>query len=158
MTITSHIRLTTESAERITLQLTRTMPRKGGYVKVSRILASVVTSVVIYAEVLVLYRREPDNKFAYDFAVRHELKHNFKTEVTMAAKDWFHRFMFQSENMVIRKPGGSSRVRITSVQKEKVENLCQVLENNSNFIAQKGNKRKYGKIDNHITQVLLTIE
>lgn len=34
-------------------------------------------------------------KYAYDFVVRYNLKHNFNTDAKIAGEDWFHRFMLR---------------------------------------------------------------
>lgn len=67
-------------------------------------------------------------KYAFEFAVRHNLKHNFNTEAKMAGEDWFHRFRLRNKNVTIRKPEGLSRARINGMQKEKVTDFYKVLE------------------------------
>lgn len=67
-------------------------------------------------------------KYAFDFAVRHNLKHNFNIDAKMAGEDWFHRFMLRNHNVIIRKPEGLSKARINGMQEEKVKRFYEVLQ------------------------------
>jgi len=60
-------------------------------------------------------------KYAFHFAVRNNLKHNFNTDTKMAGKDWFYKFMLRNKNIAIRKPEGLSRARINGIQEQKLK-------------------------------------
>lgn len=67
-------------------------------------------------------------KYAFHFAIRHNLKHNFNNNAKMAGEDWFHRFILRNKNITIRKPEGLSRARINGMQEEKVKHFYEVLQ------------------------------
>lgn len=67
-------------------------------------------------------------KYAYDFAVLHNLKHTFNTDKKMAGQDWFRRFIKRNKNITIRKPEGLSRARFNGLKKDKVLSFYEILE------------------------------
>ncbi|XP_020287527.1 uncharacterized protein LOC109856551 [Pseudomyrmex gracilis] len=67
-------------------------------------------------------------KYAFDFVIRHNLKHNFNTNAKMAGEDWFHRFMQRNKEITIRKPESLSRARCNGMQEEKVRDFYKMLE------------------------------
>ncbi|CAH2089064.1 unnamed protein product [Euphydryas editha] len=67
-------------------------------------------------------------KYAFEFAERQKLKHNFNRKLEMAGQDWFHRFMKRNKKLTIRKPEVLSRASIDGMKKEKVAEFFKTLE------------------------------
>lgn len=67
-------------------------------------------------------------KYAFEFAERQKIKHNFNRKIGMAGQDWFHRFMKRNKELTIRKPEGLSRARIDGMKREKVAEFFKTLE------------------------------
>lgn len=64
----------------------------------------------------------------FEFAIRHNLKHNFNTHTKIAGEDWLHRFMQRNNEITIRKPEGLSRARINGMQVEKMREFYKLLK------------------------------
>lgn len=67
-------------------------------------------------------------KYAFNFATRRNLQHNFNTNTKMSGEDWFHRFLQRNKEVAIRIPKGLSRARINGIQEEKVKEFYKMLE------------------------------